>query len=146
MPSYLYVPLSHLRSKGKASAYILYCTGSGMLTRYMHCGQCNIFLYCTDHSAYISTQNHSHTHTKASKKKKKTKSKASHADPEKQWDAWAYILRRQEPMMVNPRKPQQLERHEQQFDICFPSYYPLMLQLHKLGLERRSNFTLRKFL
>ena len=21
---------------------ILYCTGSGMLTRYMHCGQCNI--------------------------------------------------------------------------------------------------------
>ena len=38
-----YVPLSHLRSKGKASAYILYCTGSGMLTRYTHCGQCNIF-------------------------------------------------------------------------------------------------------
>jgi len=39
-----HVPLSHLRSKGKASAYILYCTGSGMLTRYMytHCGQCNI--------------------------------------------------------------------------------------------------------
>ena len=37
------VPLSHLRSKGKASAYILYCTGSGMLTRYTHCGQCNIF-------------------------------------------------------------------------------------------------------
>ena len=27
---------SHLRSKGTASAYILYCTGSGMLTRYMH--------------------------------------------------------------------------------------------------------------
>ena len=39
---YIYVPLSHLRSKGKASAYILYCTGSGMLTRYTHCGQCNI--------------------------------------------------------------------------------------------------------
>ena len=31
-----HVPLSHLRSKGKASAYILYCTGSGILTRYMH--------------------------------------------------------------------------------------------------------------
>ena len=38
-----YVSLSHLRSKGKASAYILYCTGSGMLTR-----------YCTDHSAYTA--------------------------------------------------------------------------------------------
>ena len=38
---YIYVPLSHLRSKGKASAYILYCTGSGMLTRYTHYGQCN---------------------------------------------------------------------------------------------------------
>ena len=38
----LNVPLSHLKSKGKASAYILYCTGSGMLTRYTHCGQCNI--------------------------------------------------------------------------------------------------------
>ena len=37
-----YVPLSHLRSKGKPSAYILYCTGSGMLTRYTHGGQCNI--------------------------------------------------------------------------------------------------------
>jgi len=37
-----HVPLSHLRSKGKASAYILYCTGSGMLTRYTHCCQCNI--------------------------------------------------------------------------------------------------------
>ena len=36
------VPLSHLRSKGKASAYILFCIGSGMLTRYTHCGQCNI--------------------------------------------------------------------------------------------------------
>ena len=36
------VPLSHLRSKRKASAYILYFTGSGMLTRYTHCGQCNI--------------------------------------------------------------------------------------------------------
>ena len=30
-----HIPLSHLRSKGKASAYILYCTGSGMLTRYV---------------------------------------------------------------------------------------------------------------
>ena len=39
---YMYVPFSHLRSKGKTSAYILYCTGSGMLTRYTHCGQCNI--------------------------------------------------------------------------------------------------------
>ena len=39
----IYVPLSHLRSKDKASAYILYCTGSGMLTRYKHCGQYNIF-------------------------------------------------------------------------------------------------------
>ena len=39
---YIYVPLSHLRPKGKASAYILYCTGSGMLMRYTHCGQCNI--------------------------------------------------------------------------------------------------------
>ena len=38
------VPLSHLRSKGKASAYILYCTGSGILTRYTHFGQCNISL------------------------------------------------------------------------------------------------------
>ena len=38
-----YVPLSHLRSKGKSSAYILYCTGSGMLTRNTHCCQCNIF-------------------------------------------------------------------------------------------------------
>ena len=31
-----YVPLSHLGSKGTASAYITYCTGSGMLTRYTH--------------------------------------------------------------------------------------------------------------
>jgi len=31
-----YVLLSHLRSEGTASAYITYCTGSGMLTRYMH--------------------------------------------------------------------------------------------------------------
>ena len=38
----LYVPLSHLSSKGKASAYIIYFTGFGMLTRYTHCGQCNL--------------------------------------------------------------------------------------------------------
>ena len=38
----IHVPLSHLRSKSKASAYILYCTGSGMLTTYTQCGQCNI--------------------------------------------------------------------------------------------------------
>ena len=31
-----YVPLSHFRSKGTASAYITYCTGSGMLVRYTH--------------------------------------------------------------------------------------------------------------
>jgi len=29
-----YVPLSHLRSKGTASEYITYCTGSGMLMTY----------------------------------------------------------------------------------------------------------------
>ena len=36
---YYNVPLSHLRSKGTAKmhmhTYITYCTGSGMLTRYM---------------------------------------------------------------------------------------------------------------
>ena len=39
---HIYVPLSHLRSKGKGSVYTLHCTGSGMLTRYPHCDQCNI--------------------------------------------------------------------------------------------------------
>ena len=34
--TYVYVPLSYIRSKGTASAYITYCTGSGMLMRYMH--------------------------------------------------------------------------------------------------------------
>ena len=56
IPIYIYIPLSHLRSKSKASAYMLCCTGSGMLTRYTHCSQCNIKKYCTDHSAYISLQ------------------------------------------------------------------------------------------
>jgi len=40
-----YIPLSHLRSKGKAGAYILYCTGSGMLTRYTHCTTVRISRY-----------------------------------------------------------------------------------------------------
>jgi len=39
------LPLSHLRSKGTASAYITYCTDSGMLTRYTHSKQCNIKKY-----------------------------------------------------------------------------------------------------
>jgi len=35
--AYIYITtLSHLRSKGEASIYIAYCTGSGMLTRYTH--------------------------------------------------------------------------------------------------------------
>ena len=33
---YIYVTLSHLSSKGKASVYITYSTVSGMLTRYAH--------------------------------------------------------------------------------------------------------------
>jgi len=34
------------------------------VTRYTHCGQCNIFLYCTDHSAYIplTFQNQKYMH------------------------------------------------------------------------------------
>ena len=49
------VPLSHLRSKGKASAYILYCTGSGMLTRYTHCGQCNLKILHRPQCIYLVT-------------------------------------------------------------------------------------------
>ena len=37
---YTYVTLSHLRSKGNAIAYVSYCTGSGMLTRYTHWYRC----------------------------------------------------------------------------------------------------------
>ena len=32
----LYVTLSHFRSKGNAIAEMSYCTGSGMLMRYLH--------------------------------------------------------------------------------------------------------------
>jgi len=52
---YIYVPLSHLRSKESQCIYITYSTSSGMLTRYTHCMSSSDKMYLVNwwHTVHI---------------------------------------------------------------------------------------------